>query len=74
MPFTRLMETVLQLIRDIEEEKRILKRVPTYATEAELSNRNAEAARQLDDMERCGLIRMGRTINSRWIEIIGSKQ
>jgi len=62
------MET-LDIIREIIAEKVANKEKPDYATEAEVRAISAEAAQDLDALERCGMIRMGQTRNSRWIVI-----
>ena len=63
------MQVTLKIIQAIVAEKLATMHEPAYATEAEVRDIDAEAAGKLDEMERLGLIRMGRTINSRWIVI-----
>jgi len=66
------MQHTLSIIRAIESERKAANIAPTHATEAMVRERNIAAAEKLDEMERCGMIRMGRTVNSRWIKIVGS--
>lgn len=64
---------ILEIIRTIEAEKKAMNHAPIHATELDVRKRDAEAVKDLDSMEKCGLISMGRTINSRWIHIAGQK-
>lgn len=66
------MQHTLSIIQQIETEKKATHRAPTHATEAEVRARDASAAKRLDEMERCGMIRMGHTLNSRWIVVCNS--
>jgi hypothetical protein len=63
------MET-LELIRQIIAENIAANIRPTHAIEIEVIKRQPEAANDLPVLERMGMIKMGETINSRWIVIV----
>lgn len=62
------MET-LELIRQMIAENIAANIAPTHAIELEVIKRQPEAANDLPVLERMGMIKMGETINSRWIII-----
>jgi hypothetical protein len=69
---TSLMET-MEIIKEIEAVKRSIKQHPPHATEIDVRIKNNVTSVELDALERCGMITMGRTINSRWIHIVGHR-
>ena len=68
------MNETLELIREIELEKLIAKRRPIHALVHEVTGRRPEAAQELQELERNGVIRIGDTINHKYIVILGSKK
>jgi len=64
------MET-MEIIKEIEAVKRATKQHPPHATEIDVRMKNDVSSVELDAMERCGMITMGPTINSRYIHIVG---
>lgn len=66
--FIPYMET-LELIRQMIAENIAANIRPTHAIEIEVIKRQPEAANDLPVLERMGMIKMGPTINSRYIII-----
>ncbi len=67
------MEETLQIIWDIVAEKVFAHTYPTHALTHEVISRRPEAKQELEELERAGRIKTGRTINSRWIEVVSSR-
>jgi len=68
------MNETLELIREIELEKWLAKRRPAHALVHEVTERRPEAVEELQQLEKDGVIRIGDTINHRYIEIVYSKK
>ncbi len=62
--------SILQHIASIEADKQARKVWPTHALETELKLLDKNATEELNELARCGKIKMGHTINDRYITVI----
>ncbi len=62
------MKTI-DIIKLIEAEKKAQHKMPTNALESEINKRHSEAKAELKSLELEGKIRIGRTINDRYVII-----
>jgi hypothetical protein len=67
--------TILKTIKEIESEKQARAVVPSYACRLEIIKRVKELTLQtLEQMQAAGVVRMGNTINDKYILINEQKQ
>lgn len=64
------MDETLRIINEIVAEKTANRRYPIHALTREVISRRPEAKEELEQMELDGVIRIKRTINSDYIEIV----
>lgn len=60
----------LEIIAGIVELKTTAKKYPTHALELEVIDQYPEAANELAELERSGIIKFGHTINDRYITVL----
>lgn len=67
-----IKKSVLSVIEDIEQEKRVARVVPSYAIDVEVRarfpGRDKEVRGVLNELWRDGGIEIGRTLNNIWIK------
>lgn len=61
---------VLEIIREIQREKLEAKKYPTDSLVSEVILRNPEAMEELNKLEQSAVIKIGHTLNDRYIKII----
>lgn len=65
-----MKQLIINIVRDIEKRKADTNVIPTHAVLMEVSNEiHTRLIHELNEMQRAGIVEMGRTINDKYIKI-----